>query len=409
MIGQMAGVLAFPGEKGLLSALIFHRVVEKRDPVLHLDLDAAEFEQRLRWGKIWFNILPFDGAVARLGDRSLPPRATAVTFDDGCADHSAVALPILQQPGVAATSFIATGHPDGGRMWNDTIIQSVPHCGKARLDLGETRGRPAGAAPHRRNFRQLPGPTPGFSTGFMRLSWRLTSSSCVSHTFRQWVGLPILAATPVRAALIESIACWVARRGPKALRRPAARVPLPAAQQGATGGSMTRLGVVPSVVDAIRVDGPCPAFASRFRSCFSTMPMHFPKACLTTVLAHTRAPAWATIQACGSFGTHPQTLPAEHFIGKGLGPALYDREVHPSRLVEAGPRFIEQNVSHIDSLMHRNIEGFIQDSEVLVVGQRDQRRFSAFEELQRDGHTIFDLANFANRSELRGKLMELCG
>lgn len=172
---------------------------------------------------------------------------------------------------------------------------------------------------------------------------------------------------------------------------------------------MTPLGVVPSVADAIRIDGPCPAFAPRLRSCFSTMPMHFPKSCLKAVLAHTRAPVWATIQACASFGTHPQTLPADHFIGKGLGPALYDREVHPSRLVEAGPRFIEQNVSHMDSLMHRNIEGFIQDSEVLVVGQSDQRRFSAFEELPRDGHTMFDLADFANRSELRGKLMELCG
>lgn len=219
MIGQMAGVLASPGEKELLSALIFHRVVEKRDPVLHLDLDAAEFEQRLRWGKIWFNILPIDEAVARLGDRSLPPRATAVTFHDGCADHSAVALPILQKPGVAATSLIATGHPDRGRMWNDTIIQSVRHCGKARLDLGETQGRPAGAAPHRRNFRQLPGPTPGSCTGCKRLSWRLTSSPCVSHTFHQWVGLPILVASPVRAALIESIAYWVASSGPKALRR----------------------------------------------------------------------------------------------------------------------------------------------------------------------------------------------
>lgn len=64
---------------------------------------------------------------------------------------------------------------------------------------------------------------------------------------------------------------------------------------------MTRLGVVPSVSDAIRIDGPCPAIAPRFRSCFNMMPMHFPKVCLTTVLAHARAPAWTTIKACAIF------------------------------------------------------------------------------------------------------------
>ncbi|EXI76735.1 MAG TPA: polysaccharide deacetylase family protein [Candidatus Accumulibacter phosphatis] len=135
ILRTIAGMLSPEGRKGLLSIVIFHRVLAQRDPVVDWDLDARDFEQRLRWLRNWFNILPLDEAVTRLAQRSLPARAAAVTFDDGYADNFAVALPILRRLGVPATFFIATGYLDGGRMWNDTIIHSVRHCGKARLDL----------------------------------------------------------------------------------------------------------------------------------------------------------------------------------------------------------------------------------------------------------------------------------
>ncbi|MBL8390745.1 MAG: polysaccharide deacetylase family protein [Candidatus Accumulibacter sp.] len=137
IIRTIAGMLSPEGRNGLLSILIFHRVLAKRDPVLDWDLDAGEFEERLRWLRSWFNILPLDEAVTRLAQQSLPARAAAITFDDGYADNFTVALPILQRLGVSATFFIATGYLDGGRMWNDTISHSVRYCDKARLDLSE--------------------------------------------------------------------------------------------------------------------------------------------------------------------------------------------------------------------------------------------------------------------------------
>ena len=137
MLRTIAGMLSPAGRKALLSIVIFHRVLAQRDPVLDWDLDAREFEQRLRWLRSWFNILPLDEAVIRLEQQSLPARAAAVTFDDGYADNFTVALPILKRLGVSATFFIATGYLDGGRMWNDTIIHSVRHCDKASLDLSE--------------------------------------------------------------------------------------------------------------------------------------------------------------------------------------------------------------------------------------------------------------------------------
>jgi peptidoglycan/xylan/chitin deacetylase (PgdA/CDA1 family) len=48
-----------------------------------------------------------------------------VTFDDGYADNAASALPILLKHGIRATFFVATQFLDGGRMWNDTVIETV--------------------------------------------------------------------------------------------------------------------------------------------------------------------------------------------------------------------------------------------------------------------------------------------
>jgi peptidoglycan/xylan/chitin deacetylase (PgdA/CDA1 family) len=61
-----------------------------------------------------------------------------VTFDDGYADNHDVALPILQRVGIPATFFIASGHLDGGRMWNDTVIESIRRARGAQLDLSDS-------------------------------------------------------------------------------------------------------------------------------------------------------------------------------------------------------------------------------------------------------------------------------
>lgn len=56
---------------------------------------------------------------------SLPERSAAITFDDGYADNLEYALPVLQRYRLHATFFIASGFIGGGRMWNDTVIESV--------------------------------------------------------------------------------------------------------------------------------------------------------------------------------------------------------------------------------------------------------------------------------------------
>jgi glycosyltransferase involved in cell wall biosynthesis/peptidoglycan/xylan/chitin deacetylase (PgdA/CDA1 family) len=142
MFLKQAFQLASPGgQNGRLSILIFHRVLLVPDPLFPDEPDIARFEQIVQWLKKWFNVLPLNEAVVRLQRGDLPPRAAAITFDDGYADNLVCAHSILRKHGLPATFFIATGFLDGGRMWNDTIIESirgvaVPEIDGAFLRLG---------------------------------------------------------------------------------------------------------------------------------------------------------------------------------------------------------------------------------------------------------------------------------
>ncbi len=127
--------LSSSGPHGRLSIAIFHRVLAEPDPIFPDELDRAGFDRVCAWLAAWFEVLPLDEAVRRLVRGELPPRALAITFDDGYADNHDVALPVLRAHGLPATFFIATGYLDGGRMWNDTVVESVRRCAAGELDL----------------------------------------------------------------------------------------------------------------------------------------------------------------------------------------------------------------------------------------------------------------------------------
>lgn len=124
-----------PGQgRGKLSILIFHRVLAQPDPLFPDVPDAVGFERQMCWIARWFNVLPLAEAARRVGDGSLPARALAITFDDGYADNATVAAPLLRRLGLTATFFVTTGVLDGGRMWNDTVIEAL-RCADGPLDL----------------------------------------------------------------------------------------------------------------------------------------------------------------------------------------------------------------------------------------------------------------------------------
>jgi peptidoglycan/xylan/chitin deacetylase (PgdA/CDA1 family) len=123
------------GESARLSILIFHRVLPVADPLFPSEIDAARFEDICRWVSRWFNVLPLSLAAQLLADGRLPARPLVITFDDGYADNHQIALPILQRHGLTASFFVATGFLDGGRMWNDTLIEAIRLTPATRWDL----------------------------------------------------------------------------------------------------------------------------------------------------------------------------------------------------------------------------------------------------------------------------------
>lgn len=135
MLRSALSLLSPAGNAARLSILIFHRVHAAPDELFPAEPDARRFDEICAWLKAWFNVLPLDEAVHCLGSRRLPARAACITFDDGYADNLDVALPILQRHRLAATFFIASGYLDGGRMFNDSIIELVRRSPLAALDL----------------------------------------------------------------------------------------------------------------------------------------------------------------------------------------------------------------------------------------------------------------------------------
>ncbi len=135
IVQRVAQALSPAGPHGRLSILIFHRVLATPDALLAGEPDVRRFHDVIGWVSRWFNVLPLDLAVAHLARATLPQRAAVITFDDGYADNAVHALPVLQHHGVCATFFVATDFLDGGRMWNDTLIEAVRHCRRNTLDL----------------------------------------------------------------------------------------------------------------------------------------------------------------------------------------------------------------------------------------------------------------------------------
>jgi peptidoglycan/xylan/chitin deacetylase (PgdA/CDA1 family) len=132
------------GKRARLSVLIFHRVLAEPDPLFPGEIDATQFDAICAWVGSWFNVLPLDEAVGRLQAGTLCERALAISFDDGYADNHDVALPILRRHGLSSTFFIATGFLDGGRMWNDTVIESIRRTPLASIDLRDVCGTALG-------------------------------------------------------------------------------------------------------------------------------------------------------------------------------------------------------------------------------------------------------------------------
>jgi peptidoglycan/xylan/chitin deacetylase (PgdA/CDA1 family)/CelD/BcsL family acetyltransferase involved in cellulose biosynthesis len=110
---------------------------------------AAGFEHQLRRLQRLGTIVPLAPSLRQLTTgQPLPPRAIALTFDDGYRDNLEVGAPVLERLGLPATFFLVPGILDGTvSPWWETVAWALRRTPRASVDFqGQTlatRGRAA--------------------------------------------------------------------------------------------------------------------------------------------------------------------------------------------------------------------------------------------------------------------------
>jgi peptidoglycan/xylan/chitin deacetylase (PgdA/CDA1 family) len=165
---RVAAQVASPGgARGSLLVLMYHRVLPEPDPLLADEPDAASFAAQMDLIAGLLNVVSLPDAVEALARGALPPRAAAITFDDGYANNLDVAVPILLARRLTATFYVTTGFIDGGSMWNDLVIDAVRRapaefdlsglgCGRYTLDDTVSRRRAIDDVLGRLKYLELP-------------------------------------------------------------------------------------------------------------------------------------------------------------------------------------------------------------------------------------------------------------
>ena len=124
--------------EGRLCIVNYHRILALPDPLLESEPSIATFRWQIALLHQCFNVLPLGEAVRTLSSGRMPPRAVAITFDDGYRSTHDLALPILKEFDMPATVFVTTGHiDDEGSMWNDVILEAVRRLPDTPIDLAE--------------------------------------------------------------------------------------------------------------------------------------------------------------------------------------------------------------------------------------------------------------------------------
>jgi peptidoglycan/xylan/chitin deacetylase (PgdA/CDA1 family) len=102
--------------------LTYHRVNDAGE-LFFTGLPTALFARQMEMLHHFFCVLPLEELVTLNTKGELPPRAIAITFDDGYRDNYENAFPILKQLQLPATIFLTTGPLESdGILWHDRVF-----------------------------------------------------------------------------------------------------------------------------------------------------------------------------------------------------------------------------------------------------------------------------------------------
>jgi len=127
-------------EKGTVAIFLFHGVIPaNRHRVRnytrkHLAVD--QFVEILDALCASGTPVSMDEIAAATAHNPLPPRAFAITFDDGFANNYSIARPLLRARRVPAMFYVTSGFIEANESsWIDKIEYAFEKCPRARLDL----------------------------------------------------------------------------------------------------------------------------------------------------------------------------------------------------------------------------------------------------------------------------------
>ena len=123
--------------RNLLAIVMFHGVEDRplSPPCWHV-LDSARFRRQLEYIGRHFTVLPLAEALDRLAAGTLPPRAMALTFDDGTRNLATHAVPVLRELQLPAAMFLATGPIGTGEtLWPDRLWLALARTSATAVDL----------------------------------------------------------------------------------------------------------------------------------------------------------------------------------------------------------------------------------------------------------------------------------
>lgn len=122
--------------------LAFHRVNDDHDPFFP-SLPTTVFAARMRHIARHYVVLSVEELAERLRQRSVPPNALALTFDDGYRDSLTHAAPILARHALPATIFLVTGYMGSPEMlWHDLLAFAFKTSRRDRVELATGQSLP---------------------------------------------------------------------------------------------------------------------------------------------------------------------------------------------------------------------------------------------------------------------------
>jgi peptidoglycan/xylan/chitin deacetylase (PgdA/CDA1 family) len=127
--------------RGAGLVLRYHAVTEDEHEVLYATPEICvalrNFRLQMAFVKRAYTVLPLPDLVDLVTRGvKLPPRALAITFDDGYADNYRLAFPVLERLGLTATVYVTTSClEDGPPLWMSVVRAVVLQAKTAELDV----------------------------------------------------------------------------------------------------------------------------------------------------------------------------------------------------------------------------------------------------------------------------------